>query len=321
MIAYPLKFNPIFHYRIWGGNQLKTVLGKQYQAEQIGESWEISTVKNNISIVANGKFAGKSLTDLITQYPEDLLGAKSIQQFGQTFPLLIKLLDTAQPLSVQVHPNDDLAKQRHNSFGKTEMWYVIDANKGATNIIGFKEGVDKDKYQKAIENQSFNGILNDVPVCAEDVFYLPAGRVHAIGANILLAEIQQTSDVTYRIYDYDRLDKDGKKRELHTALALDAIDFSYINQPKIVYHKNQNTSNKVVECEYFNTDYLNLTQDFSLNKSTDSFMVLICTEGKASLQANGSDTLIQKGETVLLPACMQQCVIKTKAAKFLSVVV
>jgi len=232
---YPLKFKPIFKDKIWGGNKIKTLLNKDFSPlPNCGESWEISGVQDEISVVSNGFLIGNNLQELIEIYMGDLVGDQVYQKYGIEFPLLIKFIDAHDDLSIQVHPNDKLAMQRHNAYGKTEMWYIIDADRGAKLISGFNTEVTKDAYIKHLENNTLNLILNYEEVKAGDVFFMPAGRVHAIGKGILLTEIQQTSDITYRIYDYNRKGTDGKPRELHTSLALDAIDFkSYDNYRKI----------------------------------------------------------------------------------------
>ena len=228
MSLYPLKFTPIAKETIWGGNKLQQELNKDFSSERkIGESWEISGVTNDISVVANGELKGKNLSELIQEYAEQLLGKKNVQKFGSEFPLLIKFIDANDVLSIQVHPDDELAKERHNSFGKTEMWYVLGAEKESNLIVGFNQEVDQNLYQKKLKEGKLEEILNLEKVEKGSTYFIPAGRVHAIGKGILVAEIQQTSDVTYRIYDYNRKDDQGNTRELHTEWALDAIDYTY----------------------------------------------------------------------------------------------
>ena len=235
---YPLKFYPIIKERIWGGHKLHTVLGKEIlPATPSGESWEISGVENDVSVVKGGKLDGQSLTQLINTFKGDLAGEKVYKQFGNQLPLLIKFLDAQEDLSIQVHPHDELAKKRHNSFGKTEMWYVIQADEGSSVRSGFNRKIDKDIYLQHLESRKLDDILNIVPVQADDVIFLPAGRVHSIGKGLLIAEIQQTSDITYRVYDFDRKDKHGKTRELHTEQAIDAIDYNYYPDVKSTYAK------------------------------------------------------------------------------------
>src|SRR6056297_3527835 len=216
MLDYPIKFNPILKEKIWGGKKLKSILNKQTNRDDLGESWEISGVTGNISVVANGEFKGFSLKDLLEEYKEKILGEKIYKEFDTDFPLLIKFIDANTELSVQLHPNDELAQQRHNSFGKTEMWYIMQADEGAKINIGFKESVSKEDYISRLEEGKIVELLNFEEVKKGDSFFINTGKVHAIGAGVLLAEIQQTSDVTYRIYDWDRTDDDGNSRELHT---------------------------------------------------------------------------------------------------------
>ena len=226
MIDYPLKFKPILKEKIWGGEKLKDLLNKESDKNNIGESWEISTVENDISTIVNGKWKGKSLKELIEMFGDHLLGNKVYQEFGNQFPLLIKYIDAKEALSIQLHPNDELAKSRHNSFGKTEMWYVMQADQEANLQVGFKDLVNKETYINNVKNKTLVEILNFDEVEKGDVYFIPTGRVHAIGAGVLLAEIQQTSDITYRIYDWERKDSNGNYRDLHTDEALEAIDFN-----------------------------------------------------------------------------------------------
>lgn len=310
---YPLKFNPIYKEKIWGGQKLATELQKDIsQIERCGESWEISAVQGDISKVKNGFLKGNNLQELIEVYMGDLVGDKVYQKFGMEFPLLIKFIDANDDLSIQVHPDDDLAKKRHNAYGKTEMWYVIDAEKDAKLISGFNRDVTKKEYMKHIENNSLPKILNYEKVKTGDVFFIPAGRIHAIGKGILLTEIQQTSDVTYRIYDYNRKGKDGKPRELHNDLALSAIDFSHHKDYRTHYEKKKNDTANIVQCPYFTTNIIDfdkkITKDFSL---LDTFVIYICLEGSLEVidEKTGKESL-NKGETVLLPATMKRFELK-----------
>ncbi|WP_372747091.1 type I phosphomannose isomerase catalytic subunit, partial [Lutibacter sp.] len=236
MKLYPLKFSPVYSYRVWGGEKLKTVLNKNYNQESIGESWEISDVDENETLVSDGDLKGYSLKMLIKEFKGDFAGNNVYDQFGNDFPLLIKFIDAKTPLSIQVHPSNELAKERHNSFGKNEMWYVMEVEEDAELIVGFNKEVSKETYVNHLENTKLDELLNIEKVQKGDTFYIPTGRVHAIGAGVLLAEIQQTSNITYRIYDYDRVDfKTGEKRELHTEMALDAIDFKLYDTYKTTY--------------------------------------------------------------------------------------
>lgn len=239
MIDYPIKFRPILQDKIWGGSKLRDVLNKPTTRDRVGESWEISGVKGHISVVDNGSEAGKNLQELLEEYGAKLVGEKIYKQFGNDFPLLIKFIDAKTDLSVQLHPNDELAKQRHNSFGKTEMWFVMQADEGAKLNIGFNKSVEKREYLEHLENGKITDLLNFEEVSKGDSVFINTGKVHAIGAGVLLAEIQQTSDITYRIYDWDRVDDEGNSRELHTALAIDAIDFEKKDDYQLSYEKGK----------------------------------------------------------------------------------
>lgn len=319
MILYPLKFKPILKDKLWGGPKLRDVLGKEASGKA-GESWEISGVEGDISVVENGFLAGNSLQELAEVYLGDLLGDRIYEKFGLEFPLLIKFIDAAQVLSVQVHPDDELAKQRHNSFGKTEMWYVIESEKGEL-IAGFNREMDREQYLEAFKGGRLKEILNHEAVTPGDVYFMPAGRVHAIGAGVLLAEIQQTSDVTYRIYDWDRLDDLGKPRDLHTDLALDALDFTFHSSYKTPYRALPNSTVNVVDSSYFTTSVIQLDQpvekDFNM---IDSFVIYICTEGSAGITYPGGAESIKKGETVLIPAELKNlAIVPTEATTLLEV--
>src|SRR5690606_20125687 len=302
MKLYPLKFYPILKERIWGGEKLKTFLNKQTALPNIGESWEISDVQENTSVVSAGDLKGKTLKELIAIYKETLVGNKVYRQFGNNFPLLIKFIDAKQDLSVQLHPNDTLAKARHHSFGKTEMWYIMQAEKEAEIIVDFKKGTTQETYLQNLNQNTLPNILNFERVKAGDTFFIEVGRVHAIGKGILLAEIQQTSDITYRIYDWDRVDAAGNSRELHTDLAMDAIDFSMPDNYKVAYSKHQNTSNPMVTCTYFTTQYLPVTALLHKENTFDSFLIYMCVEGCVNFIFEGTKTKVKTGETILLPA-------------------
>ncbi len=291
---------------MWGGNKLKNVLKKPTESEIAGESWEISGVPGNISKVSNGFLADNNLQELIEVYMGDLVGDRIYDEFGVEFPLLIKFIDANDALSIQVHPDDKLAKERHNSKGKTEMWYIMKADENAELIVGFNREVNKEAYLKHLKEKRLMAILNTEPVKEGDVFYLPAGRVHAIGSGILLAEIQQTSDITYRIYDFDRKDTDGNYRELHTDLAVDAIDYTYYKSYRTEKGKLENSPDTLVECKYFTTNELNLSSRLEKDIShLDSFVIYICLAGSCEIvQPNQEKTSIGAGETVLVPASL-----------------
>ena len=309
---YPFTFEPIFKERIWGGTKLHTFLHKSILSKTTGESWEMSTVSNDISIISNGIYQGKSLNELIEAFPEAILGKDVFKRFGKQFPLLFKYLDANQDLSIQVHPNDRLAKERHNSFGKTEMWYVLQADEGARLIVGFKQDTNRELYTEALANKSLLTLLEEIPVQKGDVFLLETGTVHAIGGGVLLAEIQQTSDVTYRLYDWDRVDADGQARTLHTELALDAINFKSIS-PKQNYQAQLNKAVNLVDCPYFKTEMILLTGAITIKNPGDSFLVLMCVEGSFELTLDNTSYSFALGETILLPAALAKFELHGKA--------
>lgn len=309
---YPLTFYPILKERIWGGTKLKNYLNKPISSEITGESWELSTVPNDVSVINNGIFKGKNLNEVIDQFPEEVLGKEVYNRFGKQFPLLFKYLDAREDLSIQLHPNDELAKARHNSFGKTEMWYVMQADENARLIVGFKENSSKEAYLEKLESNTILSLLNEVPVKKGDVFFLETGTIHAIGAGIVIAEIQQTSDITYRIYDWDRVDANGKGRELHTELALDAINYQ-TTAAKKEYTAIENKSISVVDCSYFKTNIISLNDEVLIDKNDNSFMVLMCTEGNFELIIADQKYSYQTGDTVLIPAVLTSFMLKGTA--------
>lgn len=310
---YPLTFDPIFKERIWGGTKLNTYLNKPITSDSIGESWEISTVENSISIVNNGPFKGMSLNDLIAQFPQAILGTKVYEQFGKQFPLLFKFIDAKEDLSIQLHPNDQLAMKRHNSFGKTEMWYVMQADQNARLIIGFKEKSSPEEYLKHLQDKTLLTILDSNKVSKGDAFFLETGTIHAIGGGIVVAEIQQTSDITYRVYDYDRVCSNGNKRELHVDLALDAINYNKVNSKKD-YKKQKNVSNEIVDCRYFTTNFIPLDGEMKIYKDSLSFTVFMCVEGSFEIVYDGVVYQYQMGDTLLIPAFMSEFVLHGKAS-------
>lgn len=303
-MLYPFTFEPILKKIIWGGSDICPFKGITPVQEGIGESWELSHVEGNYSVVANGELKGQSLDELIRTYGKQLLGEHVMEQFGTTFPLLIKFIDARDNLSIQVHPDDELAKQRHNSFGKTEMWYVVKATPDAALYSGFSQQIDAEEYVKRVENNTIMDVLQRYNVHEGDVFFLPAGRVHAIGSGCFIAEIQQTSNITYRIYDYNRKDANGKGRELHTELAKDAIDYTLYPDYRTHYKAHTNATVQLANCKYFTTNLIDIdtimVRDFS---ETDSFVVYICMEGRATLRDNkGNEIMVHQGQTVLIPA-------------------
>jgi mannose-6-phosphate isomerase len=316
---YPLKFQPILKDKIWGGQKLQQLLHKSTSSTKAGESWEISDVEGDTSIVANGPLKGTSLKTLMDTYTSDLMGAKNFRQFGNKFPLLIKFIDAKQDLSVQLHPNDKLAKARHNSFGKTEMWYVVQADPASNLIVGFNQEMTPELYVKHLEDKTLQSILNFDAVKAGDTYFIEVGRIHAIGAGVLLAEIQQTSDITYRVYDWDRVDADGNERELHNDIALEAFDFDMPDNFRVQYAPKSNVSTELVSCPYFTTNVLEVTETISKQNTQDSFVIYMCVEGKANLVVDGIVTEFSMGETVLIPACIETFSISSNHAKLLEV--
>lgn len=289
---------------IWGGSAICPFKGITPVREGIGESWELSHVNGYFSIVDNGALKGKSLDDLIRLYGDKLLGVSVMERFGSVFPLLIKFIDARGDLSIQVHPNDELAMARHNSFGKTEMWYVIRAEKGASLYSGFKQQIDADEYVRRVKDNTITDVLQRYDVKAGDVFFLPAGRVHAICSGCFIAEVQQTSDITYRIYDYNRKDATGNERELHTEQAKNAIDYTLLPDYRTHYDLMTNRTMELTRCEYFTTSLLDLDERIMKKiDQLDSFIVYICMEGSATIiDDKSNEQHVRQGQTVLIPA-------------------
>jgi len=321
---YPLTFKTIFKEKIWGGDKIKTFLHKDFSPlPNCGETWELSAVKGDESIVAFGDLSGQTLTQLIEQFKGDLLGNKIYNRFGNQFPLLIKFIDANQDLSVQVHPDDSLAKILHGegASGKTEMWYIMQADKGSTLIAGFSQKLDKQEFRNLVEDAQLEKVLNKIEVEAGDVFFIPAGRVHTIGKGILLAEIQQTSDITYRIYDFDRKDVAGNKRELHIENALEALDFDLHESYKTPYKQEINVGNLLVDSPYFTTNKWVLKGDVVMDYSDrDSFVILILTSGDLNMEYENTNYTLHKGDVYLIPASCSKFSISTFAScEFLEV--
>ncbi len=319
---YPLKFKPILKSNIWGGSAITNFKNIKLSCDNIGESWEISGIENNISVVANGELTGVSLDKIISSKKELLVGKKNYQMFGNTFPLLTKFIDAKRDLSIQVHPNDKMAEKHHNSFGKTEMWYVVKAIPGAFIYYGFKENISPNEFIDSVNNKTFIDKLKKYTVKKGDVFFLPAGRVHAIGAGCFIAEIQQTSNITYRIYDYERKDADGNFRELHTDLAKEAIDYKDYDSHKTNYDIKINQPVKLVSCSYFTTNLLDidihLIRDF---EKLDSFIIYMCLKGHCTLKDDKDNTVfIERGESVLISADTQKIhIIPNQSSKLLEI--
>lgn len=311
---YPLKFVPQFKERIWGGDKLRTILNKKVppQIVKCGESWEISAVQDNVSEVNNGYLAGNTLEELIEVYMGDLVGDSVYEKFGVEFPLLIKLIDAQDVLSIQVHPDDEYAEKNHHAYGKTEMWYVISASDNSEIITGFKRNITREEYLQSLSNGTLKDFLNVERAEVGDIYFIPAGRVHAIGKGVLLAEIQQTSDVTYRIYDWDRVDSNGKPRELHNDLALDVIDFNAVEDAKWTKSSVNGRTIELVDCKYFTVNRLSFSDSIKRDyEMLDSFVVYLCVEGEADiLYRNGEAEKIAVGETVLIPAELKNIILK-----------
>lgn len=308
-MLYPLKFKPRIKERIWGGsailNKRSKAAARLDKSKPYGESWDLSSVKGDISVIANGFLKGNNLTEIIEVYMGDLVGEQHFERFGLEFPLLIKYLDCNDKLSVQVHPDDTLAEERHNSYGKTEAWYVADCKPGAAIYLGFKDlNITREEYLAAVAESRLAELLNRIEVKKGDVFYIPAGTVHALGAGIEVVEVQQTSDVTYRIYDWDRVDALGKGRELHTALAVDAIDFE---ADADLLHKQYNLSKggvaKVIDTQFFTMSLMDIDGSKSLDRSSlDSFIIYIALCGDFKISADGKEESLANGELILVPA-------------------
>jgi len=305
---YPFKFNPIYKDKIWGGQKMHTVLHQNFAPlPNCGEVWVLSGVEGNQTEIENGFLKGNDLNELVETYMGDLVGDSIYQKFGNEFPILIKFIDANDWLSIQVHPDDELAAERHGSLGKTEMWYIMDAEKDTELISGFSKKVNKAEYKNHLENKTLKSIMNFEKVKRGDVYYMPAGRVHALGPGVLLAEIQQTSDVTYRIYDWDRIDNAGMMRELHTDQAVDALDFTVQDNYKSEYQQKVNETVNVVESPYFSTNMIHLSKPLSKDYSElDSFVIYICPEGSYKIVVDSKEYYSKMGEAILLPASIEE---------------
>jgi len=319
---YPLKFKPIFKDKIWGGQKIKTILNHDFgDLPNCGEAWVLSGVENEQSVVVNGFLEGNELNELLEIYMGDLVGEKNFENLGNQFPILVKILDSNDWLSVQVHPDDELAKQRGLENGKNEMWYIMQADKEAELICGFNKKLNKNEYLKHFENGEIKSILNYEKVKSGDVLNMPAGRVHALGPGLLLAEIQQSSDTTYRIYDWDRKDTEGNERDLHTDEALDALDFSLEDKYKTTYREVKNETCSLVKTPDFTTNLMDLDQGLVKDYAPlDSFVIHLCVEGEYILKYEGGFEQIKTGEVVLIPAILNEIEIQPmKSAKILEV--
>jgi len=305
---YPIRFKPIYKELIWGGEKLREDYGKSDAPEKTGESWEISMVKDNISVVANGFLKGNSLEEITEVYMGDMVGDAIYEKFGSFFPILIKFIHSNDNLSIQVHPDDSYAEEHHGENGKTEMWYILDAEKGSKLIAGFNQNTDREGFLKSLKDDTILDLMNFEPVKKGDILFIPTGRIHALGPGIVLAEIQQTSDMTYRIYDWGRTDKDGNSRELHIDHGVEVMDFTLHKNYLTPYTPLLNSSVRVADCPYFTTQYIEFDQpvdkDYNL---IDSFVIYMCMEGNVDIHYPGGDSeCIQKGDTILIPAAIKE---------------
>lgn len=306
---YPLKFEPILKDKIWGGTRLKTMLYKEISpANCCGESWEVSGLVGDESMITNGFLAENNLNELLEIYMTELVGEKNYEKYGLGFPLLIKFIDAQDNLSVQVHPNDELAQRKYGQSGKTEMWHVIASEPGSGLYVGFNKTVSKAQFEEAIANGTVEEVLQFYPVQPGNTFMIPAGTVHAIGKGVLLAEIQQPSDITFRVFDWNRVDAEGNSRELHVQEALEAIDFNHqTDNFKVEYQPQLNKTVRLVRSQYFNTSLLEFDQP--LNKSfveIDSFVIYMCLDGQILLAYGDERERLETGEVVLIPAEMEE---------------
>jgi mannose-6-phosphate isomerase len=309
---YPLKFKPIFKEKIWGGDKIRTHLGLNFSpVVKCGEAWILSGVPGSETKVSNGFLKGNKLNELVEVFMDDLIGETAFNKNQDEFPILVKFIDSNDWLSIQVHPDDKLAAKRKLGNGKSEMWYVIDADPDAELINGFSEPMDQRKYLKYLNDNKLKEILNVEKARKDDVFFIPSGRVHALGPGLLLAEIQQTSDTTYRIYDWDRVDEQGKPRELHVESALEAIDFKVYDSYRTNYQTKQNKTSNLIDCPYFVTNLLDLRQTIEKDYSAlDSFVIYIMINGSAIIQWENKEETIHLGETLLIPASMEMIRVK-----------
>lgn len=309
---YPFKFKPIFKEKIWGGQKIKTELGLDYSPlPNCGEVWVLSGVAGSESKVINGFLKGNSLNHLLEVYMDGLVGEDLFYKYDKEFPILVKFIDSNDYLSIQVHPDNALAAKRNIGNGKTEMWYILDADTNSELITGFNRQVNQEIYLEYLNNKRLKEILNVEKVKKGDVYYIPSGRVHALGPGILLTEIQQTSDITYRIYDWDRVDEKGNSRELHTEQALDAIDFRLVENCRTEYRRTKNQTENLVETPFFTTHILDFDQIVHKDYTyLDSFVIYICVDGSALIHYDQNQETLKKGEAILIPAAMDRLVLE-----------
>ena len=307
MKMYPLLFEPNLHPVVWGGSRLRPYKGLEANEEPIGESWEVSAVPSSTSIISNGAWAGRNLVSVVSEHAEAILGKSVNQQYGGRLPLLVKFIDAKKDLSIQVHPNDEMAMREHGKMGKSEMWYVIKADEGSHLYAGFKQEITPEEYQKRVADGTITEVLADHKVKAGDVFYLPAGRVHAICGGILLAEVQQSSDVTYRIYDYNRPGMDGKPRELHTELAAKALDYHVEANYRTEYVESSNKAIQIIDTPYFDVRVIEISKPFHRDMMKyDSFVISMCMEGDCLIRVRSTndEITLRQGYCTLIPAAI-----------------
>lgn len=300
----PLKFKALLKQTLWGGDRIIPFKHIDSDLTHVGESWEISGVEGNETTVAEGEYAGRGLNSLIEEFKGDLVGKKNYERFGNEFPLLIKFIDANDDLSIQVHPTDEIAQRHGKNRGKTEMWHIMDSDPEAYLYCGLQKEITADEYKAMVNDNTICDALCKYPVKKGDSFFIPAGRIHSIGKGCFLLEIQQTSEVTYRIYDFDRKDKDGNKRELHTELAAESINYQVENNYRTNYVPAKNQGVNLASCPYFTTNIYDLNQPTTLDISgLDSFVILICTSGKGTVTDNeGNVTTLSTGDSILVPA-------------------
>ncbi len=303
-MLYPLKFEPIYKERLWGGDKLRERYDRIPPAGQTtGESWEISGLEGDVSLVSAGPLAGNELNELIEVYMGDLVGDRVYERYGEEFPVLVKILDTKELLSIQVHPEDALAAERHGAYGKTEMWVVMEAEPGAYIYLGFNKPLTQAEFLDRLENHTLPEVLNRIEPKPGDAFFVPAGTIHSIGPGLLIAEIQQSSDITYRVYDWDRRDADGNPRALHTSLALDALEYNRTSQPQLPYTPEKNRAVPIKSCDEFTVNLIELDGRLERDyQNLDSFVICLCLNGEVIVECEGGAESIMEGETVLIPA-------------------
>ena len=298
------KFEPLLKQTIWGGDKIVTFKHLESDLDSVGESWEISGVPGDESVVANGEYKGKTLNEVLAEMKDKLVGADNYKRFGDRFPLLIKFIDARQDLSIQVHPDDETAHRQGKPMGKTEMWYVMDSDENASLKVGLKKKITPEEYAQMVEDDTICDALGNYKVKSGDCFFIPAGRIHAICSGSFIAEIQQTSDVTYRIYDYKRKDKNGNYRQLHTKEAAEAIDYTVLDNYRTEYTPVKNEATPLVSCPLFTTAVYDLTEPMTLDYTElDSFVILIALKGEGTILTSSGETFsFREGESVLLPA-------------------